>query len=85
MGLIHWTGLAALGYLGYKAYTKKQDHDAAATVGAPAAFAHGENSGSNFAKVRSAGVEGMRSNPPDWDKTDEAGDESFPASDPPAY
>jgi hypothetical protein len=35
--------------------------------------------------VRSAGPEAMRSdNCPDWDKVDQAADESFPASDPPA-
>jgi hypothetical protein len=49
-----------------------------------AAFAHGETDGENFAKVRHAGPEGMKSDPPHWDKTDEASDESFPASDPPA-
>jgi len=49
-----------------------------------AAFAAGEPNGANFAKVRNAGPEGMRSDPPEWDKADEASDESFPASDPPA-
>ena len=49
-----------------------------------AAFASGETSGENFAKVRHAGPEGMRSDPQHWDKADEASDESFPASDPPA-
>jgi hypothetical protein len=49
-----------------------------------AAFASGESDGSNFAKVRHAGPEGMRSDPKEWDKADEASDESFPASDPPA-
>ena len=48
-----------------------------------AAFAAGETNGSNFAKVRNAGPEAMRSNPPEWDRADEASDESFPASDPP--
>jgi len=34
--------------------------------------------------ARSAGPEAMRDPPADWDKADQASDESFPASDPPA-
>lgn len=34
--------------------------------------------------VRPAGPESMRDPPKRWDKVDEAVDESFPASDPPA-
>jgi hypothetical protein len=38
------------------------------------------------AQVRSAGPDGMRDAPRrPWDKTDQGSDESFPASDPPAY
>lgn len=48
-----------------------------------AAFASGETDGANFVKVRHAGPEGMRSDPVEWDKADQASDESFPASDPP--
>lgn len=33
--------------------------------------------------ARSAGPEAMRDPPEDWDKIDQASDESFPASDPP--
>ena len=33
--------------------------------------------------ARSAGPEAMRDPPQDWDKVDQASDESFPASDPP--
>jgi hypothetical protein len=36
------------------------------------------------AQVRPAGPEGMRDQPKRWEKADEAADESFPASDPPA-
>ena len=48
-----------------------------------AACAAGETDGANFAKVRNAGPEAMRSDPPQWDRSDQASDESFPASDPP--
>lgn len=34
--------------------------------------------------ARSAGPEAMRDPPADWEKVDQASDESFPASDPPA-
>jgi hypothetical protein len=34
--------------------------------------------------ARSAGPEAMRDPPREWEKVDEASDESFPASDPPA-
>jgi len=52
----------------------------------PAAFAHGESDPANFDQTRSAGPEGMRDTPGEkWDKIDQAGDESFPASDPPSF
>ena len=35
--------------------------------------------------VRDAGTEEMRNPPKQWDKVDEASDESFPASDPPEH
>ncbi len=34
--------------------------------------------------ARSAGPEAMRDPPANWDDVDQSGDESFPASDPPA-
>lgn len=51
-----------------------------------AAFANRETDPENFDQTRSAGPAGMRDAPRrDWDRVDEATDESFPASDPPAY
>lgn len=43
------------------------------------ALAGGENGGD-----RSAGPEAMRDPPENWENVDQASDESFPASDPPA-
>lgn len=74
--------LVAAGVVGYALYRAFRHQPAEAAQ--PAAFAHGEGGGSNFAQVRSAGTEGMRSEPRGWDKVDQAADESFPASDPPA-
>ncbi|MFA7603143.1 MAG: hypothetical protein WCY29_09060 [Novosphingobium sp.] len=48
-----------------------------------AAFAEGESTPGPV-EVRNAGPQAMRSTPPQWDPVDEASDESFPASDPPA-
>ena len=78
MGLLQWAFAGAVGYGLYKYANSKGGNLQ------HAAFAPGETDGENFAKVRHAGPEGMRSDPPKWDKQDEAVDESFPASDPPA-
>lgn len=77
MVLLKLAAVGAVSYFLYKAICRTDKGMA------PAAFASGEAPGSNFAQVRSAGTEGMR-DPPKWDKVDEAADESFPASDPPA-
>lgn len=54
--------------------------------GHAAAFADAETHPENFDQTRSAGPDGMRDTPRrEWNKVDQAGDESFPASDPPAY
>lgn len=78
MSLLQWAVAGAAGYAIWRVAQKNREHQA------PAAFAQGEESGGNFAQVRNAGAEGMRSDPKRWDKVDQASDESFPASDPPA-
>jgi uncharacterized membrane protein YebE (DUF533 family) len=78
MGLLRLAALGALGYVGYKWYEKSRDDS-------EAAFAPGQGSGENFAKVRDAGPGAMADTPQrEWTKEDQASDESFPASDPPA-
>lgn len=77
MGLIKMAALGTLGYLGYKAYTQNK--------GEHAAFARGQGSDGNFSQVRDAGPQAMADEPKrEWTAADEASDESFPASDPPA-
>jgi uncharacterized membrane protein YebE (DUF533 family) len=77
MGLIKMAALGALGYLGYKVYEKNK-------AGEHAAFAAGQAGDGNYTQVRESGPEAMADKPSrEWTQTDEASDESFPASDPP--
>jgi len=77
MALLRLMALSALGYAGYKYYEKSQGNKSAA-------YASGED-GSGFPHVRDAGPAAMADSPKrSWSATDEASDESFPASDPPA-
>jgi hypothetical protein len=70
--------LGTLGFLGYRYYEKATDKS-------PPAFARGQEPGENTTKVRDAGPEAMADRPArEWSREDEASDESFPASDPPA-
>jgi hypothetical protein len=82
-GLGKLVGVAVLGALFWfarkttKKFPKNDAHSAA--------FADSETDPENFDQTRSAGPDGMRSDPRrNWDKVDQAADESFPASDPPA-
>jgi hypothetical protein len=78
MALLKLATLGTLGYVAYK-YFEKQRSDS------PPAFATGQTTGDNFAKVRDAGPAAMADKPaPTWSKTDQEVDESFPASDPPS-
>jgi hypothetical protein len=78
MALLKLAALGTLGYVAYKYWERSQSDS-------PAAFASGQTTGDNFAKVRDAGPEAMADKPKrTWEKTDEEVDQSFPASDPPS-
>jgi hypothetical protein len=82
--LIATIGAAAAAGIGYFAARLWRRADDAELSGRPALAgtgAHGAVGESGAA--RSAGPEAMRDPPEDWDKVDQAADESFPASDPP--
>jgi len=70
MGLIKLAAAGAVGYALYK-YANKEKLEAVF-------------SGGDRANVRDSGPEHMQTPPKSWSKTDEAIDESFPASDPPS-
>jgi hypothetical protein len=74
---------AAVGYLlSTRLHGRGEDQShrgSAALSGTGAAGAVGSSGA-----ARSAGPEAMRDPPQEWTKVDEASDESFPASDPPA-
>ena len=72
MGLIKMAAAGAGGYALYKYATRDKEETA---------YAGGDE---NFSQVREAGPSAMTNRPSTWNKVDEASDESFPASDPPA-
>lgn len=72
MGLIKLAAAGVAGYAIYKYATQGAKREAQAA------------GPGNLTDVRDAGPENMQVAPARWSKTDEAIDESFPASDPPA-
>jgi hypothetical protein len=78
---------AAIAGLAAAVFARRRWQGAAEQVPAPA-HQRGKTepgvAGQSGATARSAGPEAMRDPPPEWDAVDQAVDESFPASDPPA-
>lgn len=72
---------AGLGYLAARMWRRPDG-----SVGRSAAIAGTGADGAvgHTGAARSAGPDAMRDPPKDWTKVDQASDESFPASDPPA-
>ena len=76
-------GAAVLGALFW--FTRKSGPSFPKSDEHSAAFADNETDPEYFDQTRSAGPDGMRSDTRrGWESVDQAADESFPASDPPA-
>ncbi len=78
MAILKLAALGALGYAGYKYFVESK-------TSGNSAFAPGESDSDNFSQVRNAGPASMGDTKHrEWTEADEASDQSFPASDPPA-
>ncbi|HEX8262356.1 MAG TPA: hypothetical protein VF547_05725 [Allosphingosinicella sp.] len=82
------TGLAAacaagLGYLAARLW-RRPDEPGGPGARPAISGSGGEGAVGDSGAARSAGPDAMRDPPKDWEQVDQASDESFPASDPPA-
>jgi len=76
---------AGLGYLATSLWRRRnEDQSGHAGGGAALSGTGGHGAVGTSGAARSAGPDAMRDPPSEWSKVDEASDESFPASDPPA-
>ena len=84
--LLTGIGAALAAGLGYVATTLWRRRGETGAPGARPAISGtgGHGAVGESGAARSAGPEAMRDPPKDWEQVDQASDESFPASDPPA-
>ncbi|HEY0112494.1 MAG TPA: hypothetical protein VGB59_05010 [Allosphingosinicella sp.] len=75
---------AGLGYLATTFWRRQGGNSPALGARAAITGTGGHGAVGDSGAARSAGPDSMRDPPSDWGKVDEASDESFPASDPPA-
>ncbi|OWK30525.1 hypothetical protein [Sphingomonas mucosissima] len=81
-----WIVVAVVtGYLVGKSRRRRAEAVSAEATNAPAALTRLPGEEGSFVQVRNAGLEEVRDPPAQWSRIDETLDESFPASDPPAY
>ncbi len=73
--------LGGLGYLASRLWRRRSEEELSGRPALAGTGAHGAVGESGAA--RSAGPDAMRDPPEEWDKVDQAADDSFPASDPP--
>jgi hypothetical protein len=86
-GLYTGLGLAGVAGLGFLLGRFLLGRNAGGTVSSDGAAISGDRPAGfigHSGNARQAGPETMRDPPKEWTKVDEASDESFPASDPPA-
>jgi hypothetical protein len=84
--LLTGLGAAVAAGLGYLATALWRRRDSGGGPGARPAISGtgGHGAVGESGAARSAGPEAMRDPPSEWEQVDQASDESFPASDPPA-